>query len=141
MNSSVIRASIGVNTMFKNAVLVVVLFALLVLSVEFMSTSDSILHILGMACALGVCGYVALTLYFRYSKIDILTLKGYSTFLGSIVLIAVASSLFLHGVLIFDYESFNPSEWKSVIDHFKVSVLSLVVAFDVLTYGTTGIDS
>ncbi len=127
--------------MFKNAVLVVVLFALLVLSVEFMSTSDSILHILGMACALGVCGYVALTLYFRYSKIDILTLKGYSTFLGSIVLIAVASSLFHHGVLIFDYESFNPSEWKSVIDHFKVSALSLVVAFDVLTYGTTGIDS
>lgn len=127
--------------MFKNAVLVVVLFALLVLSVEFMSTSDSILHILGMACALGVCGYVALTLYFRYSKIDILTLKGYSTFLGSIVLIAVSSYLFLHGVLIFDYENFNPSEWKSVIDHFKVSVLSLVVAFDVLTYGTTGIDS
>lgn len=127
--------------MFKNAVLVVVLFALLVLSVEFLSTSDSILHILGMACALGVCGYVALTLYVRYSKIDILNFKGYSTFLGSIVLIAVASSLFLHGVLIFDYESFNPSEWKSVIDHFKVSVLSLVVAFDVLTYGTTGIDS
>ncbi|NWK51972.1 hypothetical protein HYG89_05240 [Acinetobacter sp. SwsAc5] len=127
--------------MFKNAVIVVVLFTLLVLSVEFMSTSDSIFPILGMACALGVCAYAAITLYLRYSKIDILTLKGYTTFLFSVVLIAVAGSLFLHGVVIFDYENFNPTEWKSVLDHFKVSALSLVVAFDVLTYGTTGIDS